>query len=296
MAKIRARSKSPAAKKKKSRSKSRSKSKSSGSDKVTALVNADQALKFDTLCRVFYTAAFFGAMGNPHQKFFGTESVGGPLCNGLPEWMGVVNATGALNNIAVLRNGTDLDKKRLNLTHSTQWAAWFLMIMAIGRTSYAGGAFVPSEYYAGLAVCFANSLLSRHGSETTSMASVAFDKNNKVTQCFLGLFIIALVNTFNVGVMGGEEYFQGEATSQQCRAHTAMFASFIFLLGCECWEAHQGLSKASKKAYLLHGMIAQVVFLGLTVKNAAAMGRMVNLNYLLCAVQFGLGYRGWKLC
>ena len=108
-----------------------------------------------------------------------------------------------------------------------------LMIILQGRKSY-HGTMVDNEYWTAVAVCFVASILSniaKAGKNKLSNHGL-FHPTGKV---FGFIMFMQLFNTFNVGVMTGEQYFKAEADqiTASCKADGGYFSSFIFLFSMD---------------------------------------------------------------
>jgi len=294
----RTRSKSPRSKSKSraSRSPSKAKAKKPGKRMTTLSVSADRALQLNLLTQGMYMLVFFGARGDASDVFFGAGSRSslGPLCGSLPLWMGLTLTMYNLNTLSNLREGTDKDKKKLCFVRSVQWCVWFCMIMATGRKSY-HGRMVDSEFYTGAAVSFIMSVVSKLGSEGVTVSKNSWDMNNTANRCFAVQMAFVLFNTFNCGVMGGEQYFSGETMNAVCQTHVGFFTSFIFLSGLDLQSMMLGGSNHSKHCWFRNSMLMQALFVGMNVYCKRTMDQtMLMVNYAVCAVQLLVAYMGYK--
>lgn len=293
----RTRSKSPG-RKKKSPTKSKSKSKSSKavSRKTSLICTTDQALILNIVAQGVYCAIFFGARGDASDVFWGAGATSGmgPLCKTMPQWMGLANFMFVLNDFMHLRNGSEKEKKGLLFVRATHWLVYFCMIVAKGRASY-GGMQVDSEYFMGVAVTFIMGFVSRHGSEGHKTWSSVYDYGTRKGRAFLIMCFFVLFNTFNVGVMGGEQYFTGEAMGPACQANVGFFASFIFLYLWDIMSMMQNSSASMQKDFFRNGMLIQLAFIGLNYVNRDTMDHdFLMVNYGVCAIQLLVAYWGWK--
>ena len=281
---------SPAATRSKGRSKSKSKSKA-GASKTSLLVTPDQALLVNIVFQTFYALAFFGLTGKAaHLKFFGTEATAGPLCNSVPFWAGLCNLFYVANAVHVLYNGSASEKAHLCMVRRNQWAVWFCMMMLSGHSGF-HGAFVPMEYFAGVAVCFIACVLSRHGAEGAKLESSVIDYSSVAGKTFLFLIFSQLFNTFNVGVMSGEQYFASESenVTATCRIDTGFFASFIFLLTADLMHVMQVQSKKNQKMWFQIQAAFNAIFIAATFMHSENMPvHMTYVNYGLNAITLAL--------
>lgn len=289
--------KSPAKKRKASKSPAKKKSKAKTTKAAGGSTKARNSLYFVTFIMAFYMLTYFGVMGDPWAKFFGRPNSAGPLCGDLTTWMGLMLFAYSLNNTNYLLNGNESDQKKLLFTRSMQFTVWFMMVVTGGRQGAPGGhgLMVDSEYFQAIACCFFTGWVCKLGSEGFTPSPGKVDTGSAVTRCFLVFAAFIMLNTFTIGVMGGDTYYPpGASVSADCANNCAWFASMVYLQFIDVFSACQGGSDAVKKGVFANYVIINVIGTILLLVRADHFDAAgLQLGMAVNAIQVGTGVYGY---